>query len=63
MAFPVSIAPDYYDCSSFFAVAKIEPLDCQRAFNMLPVGTRPIRFINNPHEGDPYGLPFNVTYG
>lgn len=63
MAFPAPIAPDYSGCGTFFALEKIVPHDCQSALNMLPVGTTPILFSNNPREGDPYGLPFNVTHG
>ena len=63
MAFPAPIEPDYYNCSAFFALKELNPLDCQQAFNMLPVGTDPIWFKNNPEEGDPHGLPFNVGHG
>ena len=63
MAFPEPSGADHYDCNPFFALHKVEPADCRTAFSMLPVGTQPIFFKNNPDEGDPYGLPFTVTYG
>ena len=63
MAFPEPSGADHYDCNPFFALHKVEPADCRTAFSMLPVGTQPILFKNNPDEGDPYGLPFTVTHG
>lgn len=59
MAFPDPGFEDHYDCDEWFAERPMEPADC---LNMLPLGTEPVWFKNNPHEGDPYGLPSDVPY-
>lgn len=63
MSFPEPAFSDHWDCNAFFALKPMEPADCLYAFHMLPSGTEPILFKNNAPQGDPYGLPFDVTYG
>ena len=51
-------------CSTAFSYAGISPLDCLQAFQQLPSGSSPVRFINNAPRSiyAPQSLPLVVSY-
>ena len=62
--YPAPAAPDFHECDKFYATA-FKPIaaDCDAAFNLLPQGADNITWSINSQHGEPWGLPYVVTYG
>lgn len=63
-AFSEPISPDFYYCDKFYAEPSPAKLaDCQKAFNLLPIGPSLIPWSPHAHADDPHFLPYIMKHG
>ena len=63
-SFTPPVSPDFHHCNTYFAGNNsLSMLDCQLAFNQLPVGSQAEAWYSLPPEWEHAGLPHVVSEG